>query len=169
MEHIETAISTGNFTSDSPINSKLDSIFTLWTSACSLKQIDRYLSVDQAPLKSTPLVDGSYLSHASVNRSGQLTFEMEFLLRKLTIAFLHLPGILELPYNPLNPQVPSHGSVNPRLLGLRRLCFAARLLLHQEFEIINADNKDEYARNLPVVSSAVQWVRRSRKNVVSAT
>ncbi|PVH78457.1 hypothetical protein DL98DRAFT_573191 [Cadophora sp. DSE1049] len=162
IEHIETAISTGNFPANSPIKPKLESIFALWTSACSLKQIDRYLSLDQAPLNSTPLEDGSNLSQASVNPSGQITFEMEYLLRKLTIAFLHLP------YDPSNPQFPRQGFVDQRLVGLRRLYFAARLLLQQEFRRIKADKKDDYAHNLPVATSAVNWVRNSKKNIVSA-
>lgn len=93
---------------------------------------------------------------------------MEHLLRKLTIAFLHLQGILELPYDPSNPQIPPLGFTDKRLIGLRRLYMAARVLLKQEFKKVKVDNNDDYALNLPIVTSGVNWVRNSRKNIVSA-
>ena len=168
IKHIETSLNTGNFPDDSPVKPKLEAILTLWTSACSLKQIDRYLSLDQAQLNAPPLEDGINLRDASVNPSRQKSFEMERLLRKLTIAFLHLPGILELPYDPSNPQIPPQGFTNKRLIALRKLYNAARVLLKKELKVVKIDKHDDYARNLPVGTSGVNWIRTSRKNIVSA-
>ncbi|KAL5318879.1 hypothetical protein ACEPPN_013947 [Leptodophora sp. 'Broadleaf-Isolate-01'] len=160
IKYIETAVNAKAYPTDHPIQANLESLFALWTSACSLKQLDRFLSRDQPPLNATPLLDGDNLDEASVNPFQHNGFDFEQMLQKFTIRALHLPGVLQLHSDP------TRGMVTARFLAIHRLCFMGRLLLQQEFNKVLADDADDFSCN-PSNSSA-NWVRNSRKNIVNA-
>ncbi|KAG4428485.1 hypothetical protein IFR05_016031 [Cadophora sp. M221] len=160
IKYIDTAIKSRAYPADHPIQVNLESLFALWTNACSLKQLDRFLSVDQPPLNAVALLNGNNLEDEGVNPFQHKGFDFEQTLQKFIIRTLHLTGVLQLHSDP------TQGMENAHFIAMHRLCFMGRLLLQQEFNNVLADQNDDFSRNL--YDSSEYWVRNSRKNIVNA-
>ncbi|KAH7346327.1 hypothetical protein BKA65DRAFT_537021 [Rhexocercosporidium sp. MPI-PUGE-AT-0058] len=160
MKYIESAINSKVYPADHPILAKLESLFALWTSICSLKQLDRFLSWDQPPLRAAPFMNGNNLEDMAVNPYLHDGFEFEQILQRFTIRILHLPGILQFTSNA--------GAVleYARFLAIHRLCTMGRVLLQEELKRVAANANDDFARYPS--GSAANWLRVSRKNIVAA-
>ncbi|KAL2069505.1 hypothetical protein VTL71DRAFT_14184 [Oculimacula yallundae] len=164
IRSVETIAKT--FPADHPVKAQLDALFGLWTTICSLKQIDRYLSSQQPPLLEVPDANGRNLGYSIANPRNHTAFATEDDLQKLTITLLHAPGLIRLDYDPANPPINNVGMDGLGVLALKDLYLVGRLLLQEELNRAKPDADDDFPRAL--FNTQSKWVRGIRKNVLNA-
>jgi hypothetical protein len=100
-----------------------DKLVSIWMSANSLKQLNRFVDVRQPSLLVPPLPDGSNLYHGAVADDPKRSPYFEWKFRRGFIRHLHLPGIWTYQEKP-----------DERFISYGRLYAIGRCLLEHEMK-----------------------------------
>lgn len=92
IEHLKTV--SKNLDTDHPFQAAFKQFLELWHSACSLKQLDRFLDETHKPFTAYPLPDGSNIPHAVTRPEDAEIFQRQWDFRHLLVRLLHLKGLL---------------------------------------------------------------------------
>ncbi|KAJ5040911.1 uncharacterized protein L3040_005470 [Drepanopeziza brunnea f. sp. 'multigermtubi'] len=143
---------------DSLLKPRIDKILDYWTSACSLKQLDRFLNRGQPQFLGAPSPNGMNLDTLAVNPSGVPHFSYEHQLRRSTVRLLHYPGLL------FFDEEGNFDNLRADRFGL--LYTVARVLLEYELGTNRPDLADKFSVDpRDANNSQATWLGKARARI----
>ena len=95
LENLANGVVAAQTPENHPAKALLEKVLSYWTSANSLKQLERFADIRQPYLDRLPLPDGMNLHHRGCTPAQYSeVILMEYSFRRLWIRHLHFPGLL---------------------------------------------------------------------------
>jgi len=158
IDLIDELMARGSEYLDNPlVKPNYERFMSLWSAACTLKQLHRFTHHKQPRLFERPAGDGSNLKLTnSINPDGSMPLSVEWSFHRAWIRFLHFPALLQDTNRNLNDSIP-------------KLYENARLLLEEEMASYPAEGLDDYPQDDTHPSyDMVNWMVESRDHIYDA-